>query len=208
MSFSTKNYSKESRSSSYYSRSSSYHASTNNGGSSSYVSYSSNDDRPLSTRLIERDSSCPSLAWHYDFDDPFFYDRLRWRFDNDLFNYNYGLGRPIPITYRRWNNYSTKSIPIQRISSASNLRRHHSYRKSDNDDLSSSFSKRHDESSMRRENRISSDEWPSKREPPTRKRSSMTIFIQQPFIDQAEVPYYRQTPRTPTYPNSSRFEYY
>ncbi|CAF1102864.1 unnamed protein product [Adineta ricciae] len=205
MSFSTKSYSKESRSSSHYSRSSSYHASTNNGCSSSYASHSFTDDRPLSTRLIERDCSCPSLAWQSDFDDPFFFDRLRWRFDNDLFNYNYGLGRPIPITYRRWNNYSTRSIPIQRISSTSNVRR---YRKSDNDDYSSSFIKRHDESSMRRENRITSDDWPPKREPPTRKRSSLTIFVQQPFIDQCDLPYYRQTPRTPTYPNSSRFEYY
>lgn len=53
----------------------------------------------------------------------------------------------------------------------------------------------------------------------------MTVFLQRPcksidilmifflifsrlVIDQCEVPYYRQTPVTPTYPQSARIDYY
>jgi hypothetical protein len=140
MSLSTRNYSKESRSSSHYSRSSSYHASANNSYNSSYGYRSFGDDRPLSTRLIERDFSCPSLAWDWGFDDPFYYDRLRWRFENDYFK----LGRIIPICYRGWNNSSSRNIPVKYISS----RRHQICKKSDIDDLTSSFCKRQDENSM------------------------------------------------------------
>jgi hypothetical protein len=136
MSLSTRSYSKESRSSSHYSRSSSYHNQT------------LNDDRPLSTRLIERDTSCPSLAWNWDWNDPFFFDRFRWRFDNDFFKWNHGLGRSIPIYYRSWNNSSsTRIIPIQYTPSSPSNRRHRSHKKPD-DDLSSSFIKRQDENSM------------------------------------------------------------
>jgi hypothetical protein len=148
MSFSTKSYSRESRGSSYYSRSSSYHTSSNNNYSSSFGNRSFTDLRPLSTRLIERDSSCPSLAWNWNFDDPFFFDRYPWRFDSDFFKLNFGLGRYIPINYGGWNNSSSRSIPIQYSPSSTN-RRHQSYRKSDNnDDLSSSFYKHPDENSM------------------------------------------------------------
>ncbi|CAF1401579.1 unnamed protein product [Adineta steineri] len=205
MSLSTRSYSKESRSSSHYSRSSSYHASSNNGYNSSCAHRSFIDDRPLSTRLIERDSSCPSLAWNCDLDDPFFFDRCRWRcFDNDFLKLNFGLGRQIPINYRRCNNLSFKSIPIQ-YAPTTNRRHYQIYNTSD--DLSSSFSKRHNENAIMRENRIASGDWP-KPEPPTRKRTSMTIFIQQPFVPQTEIPYYRQTPLTPTYPKSARLDYY
>ncbi|CAF1072921.1 unnamed protein product [Rotaria sp. Silwood1] len=209
MSLSTRNYSKESRSSSQYSRSSSYHTNSNNSYNSSYGYRYYTNDRPLSTRLIERDLSCPSLALDWgDFDDPFFFDRIRWRFENDFLKLKSGLGRHIPISYQRWINSSSRIIPIQYIPSSTN-RRHQLYKKSDNNNsLTSSFSKHHDENSMIRENRISSDNWPPKSEPPTRKRTSMTIYVQQPYIDQSEVPYYRQTPSTPTYPQSARMDYY
>ncbi|CAF2606324.1 unnamed protein product [Rotaria sp. Silwood2] len=208
MSLSTRSYSKESRSSSHYSRSSSYHTNSNNSYNSSYRYRNFTDDRPLSTRLIERDLSCPSLAWDWDLDDPFFFDKIRWRFENDFLKFKSGLGRNIPISYHRWNNLSSRIIPIQYIPSSTN-RRHQLYKKTDNNDyLTSSFSKRHDESSMIRENRIASDNWPPKPEPPTHKRTSMTIYVQQPYIDQSEVPYYRQTPSTPTYPQSARMDYY
>lgn len=143
MSLSTRNYSKESRSSSYYSRSSSYHASanTNNSYNSSFVSRAFGDDRPLSTRLIERDSSWPSLSWNWLSGDPFYFDRLRWQFDSDFFKL-----RPLPIYYRSWNNSTGRIIPIQYNPSAKN-RRSYLYRKV-NDDSDSSFSKRHDENSM------------------------------------------------------------
>jgi hypothetical protein len=138
MSLSTRSYSKESRSSSHYSRSASYH----------HHHQTSNDDRPLSTRLIERDFSCPSLAWNWDWNDPFFFDRFRWRFDNDFFKWNYGLGRSIPIYYRSWNNSSsTRVIPIQYTPSSPTNRRHRLQKKSE-DDLSSSFIKHPDENSM------------------------------------------------------------
>ena len=142
MSLSTRSYSKEARSSSHYSRSSSYHSSANNSYnySSGYRSFA--DDRPLSTRLIERDYSCPSLAWNWDLDDPFFFDRSRWRFDNDFFKLNYGLGRCIPINYRGWNSSSSRSIPIQCNTSPKTYRRQ-LYKKIDNNDF-----KRHDENSM------------------------------------------------------------
>jgi hypothetical protein len=146
MSLSTRSYSKEARSSSHYSRSSSYHTGGNN-SSSYYYRSSTFDDRPLSTRLIERDYSYPSLIWNSDFYDPFYFDRIRWRFDNDFFKSDFGLGRPIPIYYRSWNNSSTRIIPIQYTPSTTN-RRHQLYKKTDNDDLSSSFSKYPDESSI------------------------------------------------------------
>jgi hypothetical protein len=143
MSLSTRSYSKECRSSSNYSRSASYHTSANNSYNSSYYSRNLTDDRPLSTRLIERDYSWPSLSWNRDFNDPFFFDRIRWRFDNDFFKWNHGLERHIPIYYRSWNNSSSRIIPIQYTPSSKN-RRHHSYKKPDNnDDLI-----RHDENSM------------------------------------------------------------
>ncbi|CAF0956363.1 unnamed protein product [Rotaria sordida] len=208
MSLSTRSYSKESRSSSNYSRSSSYHTSGNNSYNSLYRYRNFIDDRPLSTRLIERDFSCPSLAWNWDFDDPFFFDRIRWRFENDFLKLKSGLGRNMPIIYQTWNNSSSRMIPIQYIPSSTN-RHHQLYKKTDNNDyLTSNFSKHHDENSMQRENRISSDDWPSKLEPPTRKRTSMTIYVRQPYIDQVDVPYYRQTPLTPTYPQSARMDYY
>ncbi|CAF1952858.1 unnamed protein product [Rotaria magnacalcarata] len=208
MSLSTRSYSKESRSSSHYSRSSSYHTSGSNNCNFSYRSGVFNNDRPLSVRLIERDFSCPSLACNWDFDDPFFFDRIRWRFDNNILKLNFGLGRNIPISYSSWTSGPTRIIPIQYISSSKN-HRHHLYKKLDNnDDFGLSFSKRHDENSMIRENRLSSDEWPSKAEPLTRKRTSMTIYVQQPYIDLSEVPYYRQTQPTPNYPQSARTDYY
>ena len=102
MSASTRSYSKES---SHYSRSSSYHSRSNHRQFS--------DDRPLSSRLIER-----------DWDDPFLFDRIRSRLDHDLFKWNYGLGRPIPIYYRSWNNSSSsKIIPIQYSPSSSSVNR-------------------------------------------------------------------------------------
>ena len=141
MSLSTRNYSKESRSSSYYSRSSSYHASANNSYNSSYGYRSCIEDKPLSTRLIERDYSWPSLAWDWRFDDPFYFDRLRWRFENDFFK----LGRVIPIC-RNWSTSSIKTIPVQYSSSSNKIHRPVSYKRSDSDDLSSRH--RHDESSI------------------------------------------------------------
>jgi len=145
MSLSTRSYSKESRSSSHYSRSSSYHTGGNN--SSSYYYRSSTSDRPLSTRLIERDYSYPSLLWNSDFYDPFYFDRIRWRFDNDFFKPSFSFTHPIPIYYRSWNNSSGRIIPIQYTPSSTN-RRHQLYKKTDNDDLSSSFSKHPDENSI------------------------------------------------------------
>lgn len=144
MSLSTRNYSKESRSSSYYSRSASYHASsnTNNSFNSTCRSRTFIDDRPLSTRLIERDCSWPSLVWNWD--DPFYFDRLRWRFDNDFLNCNFGLGRRLPIYYRSWNNSTGRVIPIQYT--PSRTRRAYLYKKIE--DPNSSFVKPHDESSM------------------------------------------------------------
>jgi hypothetical protein len=176
MSLSTRNYSKESRSSSHYSRSASYHTSGNNNYSSSYRYCNfTDDDRPLSTRLIERDHSWPSLSWDWHFDDPFFFDRIRWRLDDPLFKWNFGLARPIPIYYRSWNNSTSRIIPVQYTPSSKNRR----HPKKIDDDLSSSSSKRPDESSMSkkkkfilfnklimyilvRENRISSENWPPK----------------------------------------------
>ena len=148
MSLSTRGYSKESCSSSYYSRSSSYHRNGNNSYSSSYRHHTINDDRPLSTRLIERDFSYPSLVWDWYFDDPFFFDRMHWRFDNDFFKYKFGLGRNIPIRYRGWNELSSRTIPIKYISSPKK-RRDRLYNEADNNNNStSSLSKRYDESSM------------------------------------------------------------
>lgn len=148
MSLSTRSYSKESR----YSRSSSYHASANQSSSSSYRHRTLGDVRPLSTRLIERDSSCPSLAWNWNWDDPFLFDRFpRWRFDDDFWKWNFGLGRPIPIYHRSWNSSSTsRVVPIQYSpSSVSINRRKISYKKSQNsNDSSSSFVNRPDENSM------------------------------------------------------------
>jgi hypothetical protein len=145
MPLSTRSYSKESRSSAYYSRSSSYHSNANNSYNSSYGFRGLTDfDRPLSTRLIERDFSSPSLAWNWD--SPFFFDRLRWRFDDDFFKLHYGLGRCIPINYRGYiTSSSSKCIPIQYRPSSTKCR-HQLYKK--NDDLSSSFAKRFDENSM------------------------------------------------------------
>jgi hypothetical protein len=119
---SDRNYSKESRS--YYSRSSSYENRNSNSGSSYRR-------RPLSSLLIERDFSSPSLALDR-FDDPFFFeqrrrrflddfDRLRGRFDDDFFddefirNRSLDFGRDIPINYRGSNTSSsiTRNIPIQ-----------------------------------------------------------------------------------------------
>ena len=156
MSFSSRSYSKEARSSSsYYARSSSYHASSSNTGYlNSSSGYALTDiDRPLSTRLIERDYSLPSLAW--DFDDPFFFDRYRWRFGDDLFRLNYGLRRAIPITYRTYSKSSSSiQIPVQYQPSISFNRRRHVSRRSDNDS-SSSLLNRQDESSMSNRSRCS-----------------------------------------------------
>jgi hypothetical protein len=145
MSFSTRSYSKESRSSSHYSRSASYHS----GYNSSYHHQKLSDDRPLSTRLIERDSSWPTLTWNLDINDPFYFDRLRWRFDNNFLNWNYGLGRSIPIYHRSWNNSSsTRVIPIQYSPSSPRINRRHRSNKSSDDELSSSSIKHHDENSI------------------------------------------------------------
>lgn len=135
MSVATRSYSKES---SHYSRSSSYHSRSNHRQLS--------DDRPLSSRLIER-----------DWDDPFFFDRIRSRLDHDFFKWNYGLTRPIPIYYRSWNNSSSsKIIPIQYSPSSSSVnRRQATWRKSNNnEDFSASFVNRQDENSMSKKNRI------------------------------------------------------
>ena len=133
MSFSTRSYSKESRS---YSRSASYHNSYN----SSYNHQTLNDDRPLSTRLIERDSSWPSLGWNWDLNDPF-----RWRLDSDFFKWHYGLGRSIPIYHRSWNNSSsTRVIPIQYSPSSPSLNRRQRSNKTSDDESSI----RRDESSI------------------------------------------------------------
>jgi hypothetical protein len=148
MSLSTRNYSKESRSSSHYSRSSSYQTSANNSFNSSYRYRNLIDDRPLSSRLIERDSSFPSLTWHLD--DPFFFDRYPWRFGDDFWKLNFGLGRYLPIYYRSWNSSSSRIIPIQYTPSSSSInRRPRLNKKSDsNNDSTSSFFQRQDENSM------------------------------------------------------------
>jgi hypothetical protein len=125
-------YSKESRS--YYSRSSSYENKSSNSNSSSSYRH-----RPLSSLLIERDFSSPSLAFDH-FDDPFFFERrsrffddfdrrLRWRlndnfFDDEFFgNNSLDFGRNIPINYRTYNSSSiTKNIPVQYSTASSNRR--------------------------------------------------------------------------------------
>jgi len=124
-------YSKESRS--YYSRSSSYEKKNSN--SSRYR------HRPLSSLLIERDFSSPSLALD-PFDDPFFFERrrprffddfdrrLRWRFNDNFFddeffrNNSLDFGRNIPINYRTYNNSSsiTRNIPVQYSTASTNQR--------------------------------------------------------------------------------------
>lgn len=148
MSLSTRSYSKESRSSSYYSRSASYHsnASTNQNQLTNSLSRSRTltDSRPLSTRLIERDSP---LSWHWDFDDPFYFDRLRWRLDNGIWRWNWWpLEWSVPLTYRTWESSSTRTrtIPVQYSSSSTSINR----RPKAITNSSSSSSIRHDESSM------------------------------------------------------------
>lgn len=150
MSLSTRSYSKESRSASYYSRSSSYHASGSNSYNSSYNYGTFNDARPLSTRLIERDFSYPSLSWDWDFNDPFFFDRIRWRFDDEFFKWKFGLGRNIPITYSKCNSGILRILPIQYIPSLKNRRHQLCKRSNTLDDLALTYSKHHDENSMRK----------------------------------------------------------
>lgn len=122
---SRRNYSKESRS--YYSRSSSYE--NRNSNSSSYR------HRPLSSLLIERDFSSPSLALDH-FDDPYFFDRrsrrflddfdrrIRSRFNDDDFfddeeffrNNSLDFRRKIPTNSQTYQNSSssiTRNIPVQ-----------------------------------------------------------------------------------------------
>lgn len=141
MSLSTRSYSKESRSSSYYSRSASYHSSTataNNNNNSSLLSrsYTLTDNRPLSTRLIERE---PIWTWNWDFDDPFWFDRVRWR-----------LNWPLPVCYRTWDSSTSTTsriIPVQYTPSTN--RRAISYKKTNTNESTSNIIK-HDESSMRK----------------------------------------------------------
>ena len=146
MSSSTRSYSKEST---HYSRSSSYHASSNK-TSSNYRQLT--DDRPLSSRLIERDSSFPSLSWYWN--DPFLFDRIRCRWNNDFFKWNYALARPnLPIYYRSWNNSSSsKIIPIQYSPSCSSINRRQISARNDESSSSSSLCNRHDENSMSKRN--------------------------------------------------------
>ena len=140
MSLSSRNYSKES--SSYYSRSASYHSSSNNNSNVLARSRTLTDYRPLSTRLIERDISPPALTWDWDFDDPFQFDRLRWRFGNDFWKFRWGFGRAIPITHRSWN-ISARVIPIQYSPSL---------KRSNTNESSTNYIQHHDESSMSTEN--------------------------------------------------------
>lgn len=117
MALTTRSYSREARASSYYSRSASYQTRRYN-----------HFERPLSERLIERDSSWSSLNWDPDWDDPFFFDRMRWRLDDDFFKLHYGLGRTIPITYRGCErSASSRSLPVRYIT-AINQRPHRQYR--------------------------------------------------------------------------------
>lgn len=178
MSASTRSYSKES---SHYSRSSSYHASSNSHNRSSSSNFRQlTDDRPLSSRLIERDFSYPSLSWHWN--DPFYFDRIRSRWENDLFKWNYILTRPSPIYYRSWNNSSSsRIIPIEFSLSSSSINRRQALGKqsNNNDELSSNFVNRPDENLMStnekqeiclvfisflfflgRENRLTANDWP------------------------------------------------
>ena len=145
---SRRSYSKESRS--YYSRSSSCE-------NNSRAQSSSFRRRPLSSLLIERDFSSPSLAIDR-FDDPFFFDRpsrkffddfdrpLRRRFNDDLFDDEFFLssdigGRNIPINNREYSSSTTvtRNIPVQYSSSSSN-QREKVYKKIENHDNWSSNS--------------------------------------------------------------------
>lgn len=143
---SRRSYSKESRS--YYSRSSSYE---NRSSNSSYR------HRPLSSLLIERDYSSPSLAIdRFDDFDYFqrrssrlmddFDRRIRRRFhdgDDDHFfndddeeflrNRSLDFRRNIPINSRTYQNSSTitRNIPIQYTTATTN-QREKVYRKLDN----------------------------------------------------------------------------
>jgi hypothetical protein len=146
---SRRSYSKESRS--YYSRSSSCE---NNNRSN----LSSFRHRPLSSLLIDRDFSSPSLALDR-FDDPFFFDRpprrffddfdrrLRSRFHEDIFDDRFfendsgDFGRNIPINSREYSSSTsiTRNIPVQYTSSSSN-QREKVYKKIENHDSWSSNS--------------------------------------------------------------------
>jgi hypothetical protein len=117
MSLSTRTYSKQMRSSSFYSRSSSHHASANH-----HCHALAHAERPLSRRLIERDFSAPSLI--FDCFDPFDIDfRRRCQWDDDFFRFYFGLGRTIPVDYRQCVRPS-RSIPIEYRPSSSAVRRH------------------------------------------------------------------------------------
>jgi hypothetical protein len=108
MSLSARSYSKESRSSSFYSRSSSYHASSSSNVNQLSSSLLTDIERPLSQRLIERD-----LSWS-DWEDPFYFPRLRYRWDDPFWRYYFGLGRSIPVTYRTYERSSSaRTIPVQ-----------------------------------------------------------------------------------------------
>ncbi|CAF2503191.1 unnamed protein product [Rotaria sp. Silwood2] len=249
--------SKESRS--HYARSSSYN---NDRSSSSYR------HRPLSSRLIERDFSAPSLAFDR-IDDPYFFERrsrklrddfgrrirrrfdddfdrrirwdfdddfdrrlrwnfdddfgrpLRWRFNDDLFddsffkssigNNSLGFERNIPINYRQNNSSvsTVRNIPIQYISSPSTVRRENVYKKIDtNNDWTSNSFQRNNDNFDKRENRISTDNWSSNQESPTRKRTTMTVFVRPPRIQYSDPSYHQRTTSTPNYPSSNRTNYY
>ena len=140
MSLSARSYSKESRSSSFYSRSASYQTSNNQQQLCSSSSRLFTDiDRPLSQRLIERD-----LSWT-DWDEPFVFPRLRYRWDEPFWRYYFGLGRTVPVIYRTYErSASARTIPVQYQAKLTHRPRRANLSK---DSSSSSFI-RQDESSM------------------------------------------------------------
>ncbi|CAM4783635.1 unnamed protein product [Rotaria magnacalcarata] len=218
---STRNYSKESRS--YYSRSSSF---SNDHSNSSYRR------RPLSSLLIERDFSSPSLALDH-FDDPHFFERrsrrflddfdrpLCWRFNDDWFdeplfksnitNNSIHVERCIPINYRKNNSSTstTRNIPVQYLPSSAN-RHEKLYKKIDNNVgfTSNTFQRNNNDCFERRENRITTDDWPPKQDTPTRKRTSMTIFVRPPRIQYSDASNHQRTMSTPNYRSSNQTNYY
>ncbi|CAF0873734.1 unnamed protein product [Rotaria sp. Silwood1] len=145
-------------------------------------------DRPFRWRFND-DFDLP-LRWRFndDFDRP-----LDWRFNDDLFDDSFfkskigstslGFGRNIPITYRPTNSLITtgRNIPVQYIATPSINRRENVYTTFDtNNDWASNSFQRNNDNFNRRENRTFTDDWPPKRESPTRKRTSLTIYVRPP----------------------------
>jgi len=140
--------------------------------------------------------------------------RLRWGFHDSVFddpfyksnigNSSLGFGRNIPINYRtNDNSISTgRRIPIQYRPSPMTNRREKVCKQINinTDGTSNSF--------QRRENRFSTSDWTPRRESPTRKLATMTLFVRPPRIQYSDASYQQRTMSTPNYPSSNITNYY